>query len=148
MTDQIVEVVSAVIVRDGRILLTQRRADKDFAFAWECPGGKVEVLEDFHSALWRELFEEVGLPVVEVDPEVVWTGTFENMVQRQDRATVRVSLHRVGILNQQPRPCEGQGLGWFTAEEMAGLHLAPANARALDLILACVLHGSTQEPPR
>jgi 8-oxo-dGTP pyrophosphatase MutT (NUDIX family) len=37
-----IEVVSAMIHRRGRILLTQRRAGKDFAFRWESPGGKVE----------------------------------------------------------------------------------------------------------
>ena len=35
-----------------------------------------------------------------------------------------------------PRNRERQGIGWFTAEEMAGLKLAPGNKAALGSIVA------------
>lgn len=56
-----IEVVSAVIIRAGRILLTQRPDGKDFPFTWECPGGKVEGNESHNLALARELMEELGI---------------------------------------------------------------------------------------
>lgn len=51
-----IEVVSALIVRNGRVLLTQRRADNaHFPLAWESPGGKVEGgVESHRDALARE----------------------------------------------------------------------------------------------
>lgn len=131
-----VEVVSAVIIRHGRILLTQRRADKDFPHAWECPGGKVEGEETHHAALDRELREELGLRVGRIAAESMWTGVFENLVLRAQRACVRVTFYEVSQLASRPVPQEGQGMGWFTAKEMIALNLAPANTNACAMLFA------------
>lgn len=56
-------VVAAVLVEDGRVLLTQRKRGTHLAGAWEFPGGKVEPNEDPRHALARELVEEVGIVV-------------------------------------------------------------------------------------
>jgi len=55
------EVVAAVIERDGRILICQRKAGGRHALKWEFPGGKVEPGEDSQSALARELREELQI---------------------------------------------------------------------------------------
>jgi 8-oxo-dGTP diphosphatase len=55
------EVVAAVIERNGRILICQRRQGGRHALKWEFPGGKVEPGEDFPSALTRELREELQI---------------------------------------------------------------------------------------
>jgi 8-oxo-dGTP diphosphatase len=52
-------VVAAVIERDGRILITQRRRNQTHPLKWEFPGGKVEPAEDTRQALARELHEEL-----------------------------------------------------------------------------------------
>ncbi|MEO8100629.1 MAG: (deoxy)nucleoside triphosphate pyrophosphohydrolase [Acidobacteriota bacterium] len=56
-----IQVVAAVIERDGRILIGQRRADKSHPLKWEFPGGKVESGEDSRDALARELREELAI---------------------------------------------------------------------------------------
>lgn len=56
-----VVVAAAVIVEEGRVLLTQRKAGTHLAGAWEFPGGKVEAGEDPREALRRELEEEIGI---------------------------------------------------------------------------------------
>ena len=60
-TAQIVEVVAAVIKRDGLILIGQRKARGRHALKWEFPGGKVEPGEKLRDALARELREELGI---------------------------------------------------------------------------------------
>jgi len=55
------DVVAALIERRGTLLICQRRAGQRHAGKWEFPGGKVEVGEDFRSALARELFEELAI---------------------------------------------------------------------------------------
>jgi 8-oxo-dGTP diphosphatase len=55
------EVVAAVIERDGRILVGQRKAGGRHALKWEFPGGKVEPGETPRAALARELREELGI---------------------------------------------------------------------------------------
>jgi 8-oxo-dGTP diphosphatase len=54
-------VVAAVIERDGEVLICQRKAGRPFGGKWEFPGGKVEAREEFRSALERELREELAI---------------------------------------------------------------------------------------
>jgi 8-oxo-dGTP diphosphatase len=54
-------VVAGILMRDGRILICQRREDQAFALQWEFPGGKAEPGEALDEALRRELREELGI---------------------------------------------------------------------------------------
>jgi 8-oxo-dGTP diphosphatase len=54
-------VVAAVIERDGQVLICQRKAGQPFGGKWEFPGGKVEAREGFRTALERELREELAI---------------------------------------------------------------------------------------
>ena len=60
-TRVIVEVVAAVIERDGLILIGQRKPRGRHGLKWEFPGGKVEAGEESRDALVRELREELGI---------------------------------------------------------------------------------------
>jgi 8-oxo-dGTP diphosphatase len=54
-------VVAALILRDQKVLICQRRPDQPMALKWEFPGGKVEAGETAEQALRRELDEELGI---------------------------------------------------------------------------------------
>lgn len=54
-------VVAALILRDSKILVCQRRRDDTHALQWEFPGGKIEPGEIPQEALARELREELGI---------------------------------------------------------------------------------------
>jgi 8-oxo-dGTP diphosphatase len=56
-----VEVVAAILEREGRILICQRTARQSHPLQWEFPGGKVEPGESPAQALARELEEELGI---------------------------------------------------------------------------------------
>ena len=62
-------VAAGLIVRDGRILIGQRRNDQPMAGRWEFPGGKIEQGESPQEALRRELAEELGIQA-EIGPAV------------------------------------------------------------------------------
>lgn len=49
------------MVREGKILICQRRPDQPMALQWEFPGGKIEPGESAEQALARELDEELGI---------------------------------------------------------------------------------------
>ena len=54
--------VSAVIFRDGKVLLVRRARSPGKGF-YSLPGGRVEFGESLHTALTREVDEETGLRI-------------------------------------------------------------------------------------
>jgi 8-oxo-dGTP diphosphatase len=56
-----VQVVAAILEREGRILIGQRTPEQSHPLKWEFPGGKVEPGETPSQALARELEEELGI---------------------------------------------------------------------------------------
>ena len=57
-----IEVVAAVLVRDGRVFATQRGYG-EFKDKWEFPGGKMEAGEGREEALRREIREELDAEI-------------------------------------------------------------------------------------
>lgn len=139
-----IEVVSAVIVRAGRIFLTQRKPTSDFPLDWESPGGMVEVGENHVTALLRELHEELAFGFGVVGPEpiktVVRVPIFETEfktenLKRPERSEIRIFFYHVELNDlAQPVGREGQGSGWFNIHEYRNLTLAPGNECARMLV--------------
>ena len=59
---KIIEVVAAIIHRDGRILATQRGYG-EWKGMWEFPGGKMEAGETEEEAIVREIREELNVGI-------------------------------------------------------------------------------------
>lgn len=57
-----IEVVAAVIIRDGKVFATQRGYG-EFKDGWEFPGGKMEPGESREEALVREIREELDAEI-------------------------------------------------------------------------------------
>lgn len=57
-----IEVVAAIIQRDGAYFATQRGYG-EFEGMWEFPGGKIELGETHEMALKREIQEELGVDI-------------------------------------------------------------------------------------
>ena len=117
--EPILIVVAAVVVRDGRVLLTRRAAGSHLEGMWEFPGGKVERGEDLPAALVRELKEELGVEAAPGDPFAFNYHAYPG--KRVLLLTYRVEL--TGI----PRPLGCAGLGWFTLGEIERLETPPAD---------------------
>lgn len=127
-----IEVVAGVMVKDGRMLLQQRPANKDLSFTWETPGGKVEGShESHHDALRRELREELGIEVGAVSEGSIWCG----QVEFEHKPPIFLLFYYVHDWKGEFKTLEGQGLGWFLPEEICMLKLTPGNALALPSLL-------------
>lgn len=97
-------VVSALIVNEGRMLLTKRGDDVLRPSMWEHPGGKIEEGEEPEAALVRELQEELG---VEANIGQVISKScipFE--------VSVNITLYEVSIIGE-PTPKVADDIGWF-----------------------------------
>jgi 8-oxo-dGTP diphosphatase len=55
------QVVAALIVEHGKVLVCQRTRHQTMPLKWEFPGGKIEEGEQPRDALRRELDEELGI---------------------------------------------------------------------------------------
>ncbi len=113
--------VAAVIERNGRFLLTQRRAGASFGGSWELPIGKVEDGESDEAALHRELYERVG---VSIDVgEMVRDCTL-----LCDGCIVDLALYRACLLpGQKPYPLCVDDVRWVAAVELESYRLAAAD---------------------
>ena len=101
-----VEVVIAVVERsDGTILLSSRPEGKVYAHYWEFPGGKIESGESVQRALVREMQEELGILVDEVQPWYV-------MRQHYEHANVRLHVCRAKWVAGRLESREGQQWSW------------------------------------
>lgn len=133
-----IQVVSAFIVRNGRVLLQQRTPKGDFPFTWECPGGKVEVFDkSLRLALHRELQEEIGW-----NGYIVERPFFEARVEPPDaKASLSVSFFSccddpAGFREWNPKLKDaGIGIGWFPVSSMCALSLTPGNRLLFNWLL-------------
>jgi 8-oxo-dGTP pyrophosphatase MutT (NUDIX family) len=114
-----VQLVAALFVRDGRVLLCRRGPKRRwYPDSWDLVGGHVEQGEAPQDALVREVREELGIGVPR--PAGPPVARFVS-----DDADMRVWLIRDWAgspANAAPR--EHQAIGWFTAAELNGLKLA------------------------
>ena len=113
-------VAAAVIIRDGRVLLTQRTESSHLALRWEFPGGKVEKDESPSGALARELAEELGVEAFVGEP-----FAFNWHDYGDKRVLLLTYLTRV---EGTPRLLACRDMGWFDAPAVARLHLPEADA--------------------
>lgn len=101
-----VEVVAAVIIRDGKILIGQRKRSGRHPLKWEFPGGKVEPGEDPRAALARELREELNVEAVVGDE----MDSYE--VRYSDGFRARLHFYRVTELQGEPCNLDFEQIVW------------------------------------
>jgi len=128
MTDkrEPVVVVAAVVVRDGRFLLTQRLQGTHLPGLWEFPGGKCEPGESHEACLRRELDEELGVAGQIGDEIIVTEHAYPERV-------VRLHFRRC-TLDGEPRARLGQALRWVTRDELRALPLPEADQALVEIL--------------
>jgi mutator protein MutT len=123
----VVDVIAAVIERDGRYLVCRRPAGKRHAGLWEFPGGKVEESEGIEEAARRELREELDLELLEIGGE---------LFSRNDPGTP-FQIHFVPCrCKGEPRCIEHSDIAWLGPSELLACDLAPG-----DMEFARILHA-------
>jgi 8-oxo-dGTP diphosphatase len=125
-----VEVVAGLIVREGLLLVCQRKENGTFPLKWEFPGGKVEPNEAHEDALRRELREELG-----IRPEKL-SEIFRHTHKYSDDFIVNLRFYRVhsftGVLENRAF----QHLAWARIDKLSTLDFLDGDLPMIDLLLS------------
>lgn len=139
MTGDVIAVVAAVIVREGRFLAARRSLSMSDPGFWEFPGGKVEAGETLEEALIRELDEELSIAL---DAFSLW----KVKEKKVKGGAIRLFFHLVTEFFGVPTPREGQELAWITCEEARGYSFLPADEEVLAELATCRSDAPPTEP--
>jgi 8-oxo-dGTP diphosphatase len=113
-------VTAALIIEQGRILVTQRKQDTSHGLLWEFPGGKVEEGEDPRQALRRELKEEL-------DVEVEGGTLFDAVFHFYPEYPVLLLVFRCRVKKGSLKPIGCHNLRWVILKELEKLAMPPAD---------------------
>lgn len=118
-----IQVAAAIIARQGRYLITRRKAGTHLGGLWEFPGGKREAGESLKDCLRREVREELGLEITEPVP-------FQTIRHDYPEKSVELHFFRCTIMTGAAQRLGCDDLKWVTAKELASIDFPPAD-RAL-----------------
>ena len=111
MSGEEVQVVAAVIRRDGAVLLARRPPDERHGGQWEFPGGKIREGETRADAVRRELREELGVETLSVG---------ETLHEIKDPGTPFLILFLPAEIEGDPLPLVHADLRWCHQEDLLG----------------------------
>jgi 8-oxo-dGTP diphosphatase len=124
-----IRVVTAVVEREGRYLITQRRDHAVLALLWEFPGGKVEPGESDEAALRRELKERL-------DAEATVGKKIGEKHHAYQGYEVEVALYAATIDETRPlQPLRVRDYRWVTSAEFEQYPFPDADQATMDQLL-------------
>ncbi|HSN81657.1 MAG TPA: 8-oxo-dGTP diphosphatase MutT [Polyangiales bacterium] len=126
-------VAAAVIIEDGRVLLTRRNEGQHLAGMWEFPGGKLEDGESPEEALVRECREECGI-------EVGVAEVLDVTHHRYPEKDVLLLFYRCELRAGEVRHLQVADHAWVAPADLVTYALPPADQRVVARIQA--LFGS------
>ena len=122
--------VGAVIVAEGRALVV-KRATEPLKGQWSIPGGAVELGETLRQAAVRETREETGLVVEAGDVLEVFDSIYRDPDGRAQFHYVLVDFGCRVVGGALQAASDASAVRWVSAEELAGLKLAPNAERMI-----------------
>lgn len=128
-----VEVVAALIWKNGKFMICQRPAHKARGLLWEFVGGKVEPGETKEQALVRECREELAVTVAVQDE-------FMSLVHEYPDITIHLTVFNAYIAEGIPQLLEHNDVRWIPPKEIKNYDFCPADNKILEKI-AEVYHG-------
>lgn len=125
-----VEVVAAILERDGKILICRRRPEQSHALKWEFPGGKVEDGESPAAALARELSEELGIE----DARGEQIDSYEYAYPGKN--PIRLFFFRVQSYRGEPQNLIFHEMRWEAPERLGGFDFVEGDREFLRSLAA------------
>lgn len=124
-----IEVVAAIIEKDGKILICRRAENKTRALKWEFPGGKIEPGETPEQAVLRECREEL-------DVDLCVKGEFMRVLHSYPDIEIQLTVFRTAIIGSDPRYIEHKEIRFVYPSELADFELCPADITVAEKIIS------------
>jgi 8-oxo-dGTP diphosphatase len=123
-----IRVVAAVLEKEGRYLITQRRATAVLPLMWEFPGGRVEEGETDAQALKREVRHRLGAEI-EVGKLISFVShPYEHYV-------VDLFLYECTLLGETLEGRNVNAFQWVTSAEFDQYPFTPADEASMNKLL-------------
>ncbi|MDB5212830.1 MAG: hypothetical protein JWO86_757 [Myxococcaceae bacterium] len=123
-----IRVVAAVLERDGKYLITQRRVSAVLPLMWEFPGGRVEAAETDQQALKRELLHRLGVGI-EVGKLISFVShPYEHYV-------VDLFLYECTLITETLQPLAVNAFKWVASNEFDQYPFTPADEASMNKLL-------------
>jgi 8-oxo-dGTP diphosphatase len=111
----------AILQKEKRILICQRKKTARYGLKWEFPGGKVEEGESFFDCVTREVNEELSITIDAFDRS-------ESQVNRYDDGGVfEVMYFFVSRFEGTPVNNAFEQIRWVTLDELRSLDMLEGN---------------------
>lgn len=123
-----IRVVAAVIERDGKYLVTQRRPEAVLPLLWEFPGGRVVPGETDAVALRREIEHRLG---VDVEPSTL----ISYVNHPYERYVVDLYLYECRLVRGEPVAKNVNDFRWVNSSEFDLLPFTPADEASMAQLL-------------
>lgn len=123
-----IEVGCAVIIRDGKLLIAQRKLDDSHGGFWEFPGGKREPDENMEMCLIREVREELG---IEIRPRALFSRC------NSEHAGKKLALffHFCDWIKGEPECLDCRDVRWASVGELRGLSFPKGDDAVLEELI-------------
>jgi 8-oxo-dGTP diphosphatase len=111
----------AILQRDGRLLVCQRKRNSRYELKWEFPGGKLEPGESVAECVKRELREELSIDINTI-------GSMKQQVNRYDDGAV-FEVAYCFVLHFTGTPVNNvfEEIRWVTLSELRSMDILEGN---------------------
>lgn len=125
-----VHIVAGIIFNQDKsqVFITKRPDNLHKGGFWEFPGGKVESGESVEQAMARELEEEIGIEVTELQ-------VFEHLEYDYPDKSLKFDFIIVSQFNNEPYGKEGQQGLWVSIADLANYQFPEANVPILERVV-------------
>ena len=120
---------AAIIQKDNKILIAQRRKDKNLGLKWEFPGGKIDKNETPEECLSRELKEEFGIKTK--------VGKFiTNSIYKYPNIEIDLMAYYVDYLDGEFKLIDHERIEWVSKDNLKEFDFAEADIPIIDKLLS------------
>ena len=123
-----INVTCAIVIKETKVLVTQRSSTMKLPLKWEFPGGKIEANESSEQCIHRELKEELNIEIQILKSQDPVPYTYEHF-------TINLIPFIARYLSGKVVLTEHKEYRWLEKEELKSLDWAPADIPVLEKFL-------------